>query len=196
MAPIRTSDLSFDPQKLVEALEVLQARFPLHPEFMQLSLTHSSRASSPYERAYDGLGSLFDFEKRAYRRDPSEFVHFNEAFKDLYFYDVYCAVTKWSQHRLGRVRLMRRPPSSCYSMHADEGLRLHIAVTSNQDCYFYFKGAGIAQIPTDGRVYFFDATIQHTGFNAGKTDRVHLVFDSIEWRFTAAGKDIQLLSQA
>lgn len=179
--PVRPTDLAFDMAKMSESLVEIQRRMPLHPQFMQLALTHGPAARTMEERAYDGLGSLFDFSKRKYKRHPMEFVHFNPDFQDLYFYELYQRIQEWSQLRLGRVRLMLRPPSSCYSMHADESMRYHVAVASNPECYFFFKGLGLYRIPLDGRLYYFDATKTHTGFNAGPTPRIHLVFDTIEW---------------
>jgi hypothetical protein len=178
--PIQPSELAFDAERLTRDLAKILERFPMHPEAMQIALTHSAQASTSQAKAYDGIGSLYDFTTQSYKRDPSDFTIFNEDFKDLYFYEVYKKVAEWSPLKIGRVRLMLRKPSSCYSMHFDESGRYHIAITTNPDCYFFFKSIGLYQIPNDGRLFKFDATKTHTGFNAGKTDRIHLVFDTIE----------------
>ena len=180
--PILPTELAFDTERLVKDLAEIQRRFPMHPEAMQIALTHSSEALTPEAKAYDGIGSLYDFATQSYKRDPADFTVFNENFKDLYFFEVYQRVLAWSPSKIGRVRLMLRKPSSCYSMHFDESGRYHVAITTNLECYFLFKNIGLYQIPADGRLFTFDATKMHTGFNAGRTDRIHLVFDTIDWR--------------
>ncbi len=177
------TDLSFDSDKLLKSLEAIQQRYPFHQEMMQIALTHSEQAITDEEKAYDGTGSLFDFSTRTYKRNPADFVVFNRDFEDLYFYEVFKKVKEWSPQRIGRVRLMLRKPSSCYSMHSDESERYHIALTTNPECYFFFKMKGVYQIPANGQLYRFDATHMHTGLNAGKSDRIHLVFDTIDWCF-------------
>jgi hypothetical protein len=184
--PVRDLGLKFNLEKLRSAAEVALRRFPFSAEYLQLALTHSAQATTPEQRAYDGLGSLYDFEKHVYKRDPAEFVHFNPAFADLYFFEVYKAVVAWSPLHIGRVRLMLRRPSSCYSMHKDESERYHLAIQSNADCYVLFKDVGIYQIPADGNLYQLEGRWPHTAFNAGKDDRIHLVFDTIEWRYKRA----------
>ncbi len=83
----------------------------------------------------------------------------------------------------GRTRLMRMPPKSCLSIHADPTRRYHYAITTNADAYIVAlednKGV-FHHIPADGYVYQMDAHKTHTAINAGRQDRVHLVLCNAE----------------
>lgn len=177
--PVRATELRFDLDRLQSELKTLLSRHPFHPHAMQISLTHSELARTEEEKIYDGVGSLWDREKKIYLRSEAEFCIFNESLKDTYFYEVYLKICDWSPYAIGRVRLMLRPPGSCYRMHWDDDIRFHLALITNEHSYFLYKTGEIFQIPANGVLYIFDARTTHTGFNAGFSDRIHLVFDTI-----------------
>jgi hypothetical protein len=186
--PVEQTALRFSRAKLVKALAEIQRRYDFHSHYNCISLVHSLRARSGKQRAYDGVGPLFDRHDRKFLRDPLEFTIFNREFEDLYFYEVYKKVSEWSPLRIGRVRLFLRHPGTCLHMHTDDSPRYHLAITSNPGSFFFFKDKGTYQIPTDGHLYKCDTTRLHTVFNAGETPRVHLIFDTIEWRFLPSHK--------
>lgn len=181
--PIQEMPLRFSRPKLEVALAQLLKRYPLHPKYSCLCLTHSLKAKKPKERIYDGAGPLFDRKKQQFMRDPLEFTLFNREFEDLYLYEVYKKVCAWSPLRIGRVRVFLRNPGTCLHMHTDDSPRYHIAISTNSGSYFFFEKAGAFHIPANGRLYKADTTELHTVFNAGETSRVHMIFDTIEWRF-------------
>lgn len=183
-APIARLPVQIDLARLNQATDELLQKFPFHSKFLQVSLVHSDFDKTPGQKVYSGIGSLYDFQTQSYFSDPAIFNIFNEEFKSTYFFEVYEQVKNSIDQKLGRVRLMLRPPSSCYSMHSDESVRYHIAVQTNSECYFLFKNEGIFQIPDDGHIFEFQAQKLHTGLNAGKTNRIHLVFDTIDWRYS------------
>ena len=62
-----------------------------------------------------------------------------------------------------------------YSVHADKAPRLHLAIVTHDDAYFFWPEHKVfVNIPSDGYVYWIDTTEKHTFVNAGP-DRVHLV---------------------
>jgi Aspartyl/Asparaginyl beta-hydroxylase len=180
---VHRETIKFSRPKLLGALEEIQKRYPFHSTYHCISLVHSLKAGNSKQKAYDGSEPLFDRKERRFLRDPLEFSIFNREFNDLYFREVYERVCEWSPLRIGRVRLFLRAPKSCMHMHTDDSPRYHIALTTNDDCSFFFKEGGAYHIPANGHLYTCDTTKLHTFFNAGETPRVHIVFDTIEWRF-------------
>lgn len=77
-------------------------------------------------------------------------------------------------------------PNSCYGMHIDRGLKVHVPITSNDGCMFLYKDKdGIRRTdtaPADGSVYQFDPTTEHTFINASTIPRIHLMFDEEDFR--------------
>lgn len=177
--PIQKVNLEFDLTRVITEMNQLILSVPFHSQTNQICLTHSAKTSGQLDKFYEGTGSLYDFEKDEFRRQPEEFTTWNSALSGTYFEYIYQRVQDYSSSPIGRVRLMRRAPRTCYSLHFDESPRLHLAITTNPGCYFVFPPDSALQIPADGHVYFFDATREHTALNSGNADRVHLVFDTI-----------------
>lgn len=146
---------------------------------LQISLVHSLASKTFGEKLQDGCGALGgQYAKED--RNRFDFRHFNEAFKDCYVAEVYRQVQEWSVYHLGRMRFMVRPKHTCYSMHRDADIRYHIAIKTNPDVFFAFRSGTIHHIPADGHLYMSNTLIDHTVFNAGNEDRLHLVFDTLE----------------
>jgi len=132
-----------------------------------ISLTHRPDAADPIA---DGNASQFDGAGGMVYRE-ADFSCFNEAFRDTYFWSVY----EQLPFAVGRMRLMVLPPLTVYGMHRDGSRRAHIAITSNPCCRLVAGSGVTAHIPVDGRMYVVDTLTEHTAFNAGTTERVHLV---------------------
>jgi len=132
-----------------------------------ISLTHRPGAADPFA---DGNASQFDAAGgKAYRE--ADFSCFHESFRDTYFWTVY----EQLPFAVGRMRLMVLPPLTVYGMHRDGTRRAHIAITTNPDCRLVSRVGVTAHVPVDGRVYVVDTLTDHTAFNAGTTERIHLV---------------------
>ena len=64
---------------------------------------------------------------------------------------------------------------STYSVHQDKAPRLHLALDTHPNAYFFWpEHKEFVHIPADGFVYWVDTTKPHTFVNAGP-DRTHLV---------------------
>lgn len=79
-----------------------------------------------------------------------------------------------NKYCLFRTRLMWVNPMSCYSMHKDSSLRIHIPIVTNPDAYFIFKNSTPLHIP-EGNVYKVNTREYHTFVNCSEKSRLHLV---------------------
>ena len=114
----------------------------------------------------------------------AEYNKLNESLTDTYIGRI---IQKYNNFY--RWRLLRVPPQSTYSIHADAypgqiNKRIHIPIVTNPNAFFVFYD----KIPTDGaetvitshhlkvgKVYEVDTTGFHTAVNYGNADRYHLV---------------------
>lgn len=162
--PVRKTDLSFPrPELLLGVIDAL-TKYPLD-ERNQLCLTSRVGTKDPL---YDGVGKLEGAE--------SDYRVFNEEFRGTFLETIYNRVCEWSPHGIGRVRIMRMGPKSCYSMHADKTMRYHLAVMTDRNAYLVFHGQPPFHIPMDGHLYETDTQYKHTAMNTADTARIHLVF--------------------
>jgi hypothetical protein len=98
-----------------------------------------------------------------------------------------------------RGRYLKTRPKQFAAMHVDGECRLHLAIETNDKCYFEFfdhtavgqvpKLLGRFHIPADGCAYLFNANVMHSFGNSGENDRVHAVFGlnlnlHIAWKYT------------
>jgi hypothetical protein len=92
----------------------------------------------------------------------------NPFFKDTIFENI---IEKYS---LKRTRFMWLGPYSCYSMHRDYTIRIHVPIITNPDCYFVFKLGEVIHLPADS-VYQVTTTQLHTFINCSNSYRLHLI---------------------
>lgn len=80
------------------------------------------------------------------------------------------------ENNLCRTRLLVIPTGKCYSWHKDYGHRMHLAVHTNEKCFFV-EDRTLVNIPDDGFPYLLDVSNWHTAMNCsdGPFDRIHLV---------------------
>lgn len=78
------------------------------------------------------------------------------------------------EYHIYRGRFMMLKYKTCLSVHVDETPRLHIPIITNPDCFMVVNDQ-VCKLPYGG-TYIVDTTLPHTAINAGKKDRVHLVF--------------------
>lgn len=167
----------FDHLQILSEYERIAAKYD-RLGYHQFSLVHSTRPVSEDEKVLDGVGALRGKYSFLDRKE-SHFNQFNQEFKSWYLEEVYQRVCEWAKTPIGRMRLMRCLPHTCYSTHRDTGVRFHIALSSNPHCYFVFDDRDIIRIPVDGQLYAAVTQRWHTFVNAGETERIHLVFDEI-----------------
>ena len=177
---IKKTSLEFDIKQVLDDLRFINEKHPFHPTSLQVGITHRPAITDSKEKVYDAIGSLWDEKKQVYLKNESDFTIFNKDFSHLYVHEVYKNLQNSIDLQLGRVRFMLRKPHTCYSLHIDDDLRYHLVLTTNEGCYMFFKDGGSDHMPADGFIYEFDGEKTHTAFNAGSTDRIHLVFGTFK----------------
>ena len=159
---IRVTETTAD---LGEMLKTLESVMPLFGEANQIGVTARPGAPEPLR---DAIGWI---PEGALEADYSEIT---EPFSGT-------ALERLLRNLpfgYGRSRLMRMPPKSCLSIHADPTPRYHYALITNPNCYIVAvsgKNGAFHHIPADGHLYQMDAHRTHTAMNTGKNDRFHLV---------------------
>ena len=93
-------------------------------------------------------------------------------FKGTYIEEVYNSIKE--KFKIGRVRLLMKPPRSCLSWHRDPDRRIHIPIITNPGARMVIEDESF-HLPADGKVYITDNRKYHNFFNGGEQDRVHLV---------------------
>jgi hypothetical protein len=169
---IQKTNKQFDVKRALEEAQFLLNRYSSGTA--QLCLTHRPGAT---DKLFDGIGSLYDFESNQTLAYESEFTEFNQDLTHTYLYEIYRSFPN-----IGRFRIMRIKPITCYSVHKDANPRLHLALKTNPRAYFVFPDDNeILTIPVDGFVYWVDTRKTHTYINGHRNeDRIHLVMDDLK----------------
>lgn len=101
--------------------------------------------------------------------DEQNFNLLNPLFQGTLFEGI---IEKYS---LYRTRLMWAGPKSCYTLHKDKTVRLHIPLITNDQCLFVFpEDSKFVQLPA-GYVHVVDTTRTHSFCNFSTMPRLHLV---------------------
>lgn len=74
-----------------------------------------------------------------------------------------------------RTRIMIMSPNKTYSVHADPTPRIHIPITTNDECWMIWPHHNQCKRMAPGFVYWTDTTKKHTFINGGLTERIHVV---------------------
>lgn len=158
---------------LVEITAVLE-RLKIADED-QILLTHQ-RDEVGCDRFLKGAGSIKDMGV-----STGNFAYLAEEFKGTRVEAVIRDVRRLAINyhtKIGRVRLLRLKPKTCYSLHTDkEEFRFHIPLVTNRSCLF-ICGEQISRMEEVGRLYTFRTNLEHTAINASFQNRLHLVFDT------------------
>lgn len=171
-------NVKFDEQAIYNCLpnEIHTPEFLKH---LQLAITHSVKSNS----WYDGVGSLFDYQKGEFIDSTSSFNILNQHFIGTYLEDVIARVKEVAQNDgvdIGRIRLMTLAPRSCYTLHQDpEDFRYHIPLITNKNNFFVVDNI-ISRMEDVGQLYRFRTKEFHTAVNASRQHRSHLVFDTFK----------------
>jgi hypothetical protein len=146
-----------------------------HKYIPQLGLTHSTADLTEDEKILESVGSIFDYDKKVFKFRETDFTVFNEAYRDLYLYEVYKSIPN-----IGRFRIMNLEGPKCYTIHKDFSKRYHYVVDTNPNCMFIFPGLDkIVRVPFDASLHLLDTRYSHTFVNGSRLRRVHLVMDDL-----------------
>lgn len=148
----------------------------------------------------DFLGSPHEQTETIFLRGPRAFTlegYFGEA--DALDYHLLPAVIdelmplvrplldaiEWSE--LGRILLVSMPAGGNLEEHTDEGeyarhyTRYHVPVTTNPDCALVVDG--VHQHMAAGDAWLFNHRAPHWAYNAGESERIHLIVDAVSRRY-------------
>lgn len=173
---------------LMQAQEIIE-RFPF-TELNQINLTVRSQSD---RNPYEGIGRLEPRIENGINTSELDYKYFNTQFQETAFFEIYQKLQSVSPFPLGRARLMKLGPKSCYSVHEDGSLRFHLPVVTNPECYFCFEHQGFHHLPAEGQVYCTNTLLRHTVVNGGSRDRIHFVI-STSWKETSLEKLKSFLS--
>lgn len=132
----------------------------------QISLKRRATIA-PDQGWFDGVGSLFGTTMQ-----ERDFMLLHERCQNTYLDDV----LRNLPFQIGRLRIMRVKGRTCYSVHRDTSMRLHLPLLTNPQALMLFPDhAFIMHIPANGHVYLVDTQVRHTAMNGSLDDRYHLV---------------------
>ena len=80
--------------------------------------------------------------------------------------------------RVGRIRLMRSWPFTCFSWHNDDEFRLHYPILTHPSCFMIVEEE-IKHLPLD-EWCLIDTTRKHSIFNGSRQQRIHIVAEILE----------------
>ena len=112
-------------------------------------------------------------EKRLEPVNEAAYTEICPEFKGTYFEEVY-EILKRQFGKIGRVRLLMKPPRSCLSWHRDPEPRIHIPIITNVGCKMVIEDEAF-HMPANGSAYVTNNTKYHNFFNGSEIDRVHIV---------------------
>lgn len=124
------------------------------------------------DRQSDGS---FIKRERERRVRETEFVHFNKAYENTHIHRLYKEIQEVAQLPVLRMRAMTMMPGCCLTMHHDGEPRAHLALKTNEDCFFVVEHSEVHHIPLNNKLVVVDTTKTHTFVNASVDNRFHIV---------------------
>ena len=94
---------------------------------------------------------------------------------------------------IGEARLLCLESGDTYTAHTDPDDRLHLAITTNPDCYIIdLDSQQLYHLPVDGQVWHMDTSVRHTACNWGGRSRIHLNIRYKLPKFSAPGWNLKI----
>ena len=154
---------------VIEINELIK-NFPFRENILQLGLQVTDYGDFREDAFYESAGRILKENKMIVEPD---YKYINPRLKGG-------AIDKWlqehSEYRIVRLRIMYMNPRTCYSIHSDPYPRIHLPVTTNQQCLMVWpKDNFMIHMPADGTSYLTDTTKHHTFMNCSEVPRIHLV---------------------
>lgn len=153
-------------------------KFILTTPFTEKNQINFTSMSEQEQDPYEGAGSLYSRQEGRSITKESQYKFFIKKFENTFFHALYKQVSEVSPLPIGRVRLMKLKPKTCYSFHRDNSIRYHLAINTNPECYLLFKDSGLFHVPMDGQIYGTNTLLEHTAMNCSDQERIHLVFST------------------
>lgn len=130
---------------------------------------------------FHGTGSLYDYDKHEFVDSTANYTRTSKKLDGSYLAKVIADVEAFAKTegvKIGRVRIMRLQPKTCYTLHTDlEEFRYHIPIETNDSNFFVINNV-VYRMPLVGQLYRFRTQAPHTAVNASTEPRTHIVFDT------------------
>lgn len=131
---------------------------------------------------FDSIGSLYDYSKMDFNRKTFDYTTLNQVFAETEVAKIYYMLQRYIlanfNLKVGRVRLMRLEPKTCYTYHKDlEEFRFHLPLSTNKKCFFVVDDQ-VCRMEELLTLYKLRTNLIHTAVNASFEIRDHLVFDT------------------
>ena len=164
--------VKFNIDLLYQSYLFIRDKLPLPKSATQLALQHLP--DTVENKHHDGIGSLWYNDGTV--TSDSQFNVWNKEIEDTYI--VKCL--KSLPFPVVRTRVMIQNPKTCYSLHKDKTIRLHLPIYGAYDTYgkggrFIFSHGEILQME-EGKVMCVNTTLEHTALNCStEKERIHIV---------------------
>jgi hypothetical protein len=142
----------------------------------QIGLTYRPGSTHPW---FDASGSLYDKELKHFVGKETDFTEWNPIGE--YTRKVIEQLGESVGVKFGRIRYMKLNSKTGLSVHHDFEPRYHFVLKTNPHAYFLDctpdgdLTAKAYHIPADGYFYKVDTLRNHSVFNGGWEERIHLV---------------------
>lgn len=116
---------------------------------------------------YTGIGSIDKLDEK----DETLYCNIHKSIENT---EIARIIKKYNGYRARIIALTSR---KCYSIHADYSPRIHVPITTNDQCWMLWPYENhCTRMPVE-YLYFTDTTKAHTFLNGSLEDtRIHLVF--------------------
>jgi hypothetical protein len=171
--------VSFDVPRILGELETVIYADPAFD--MEKFLGHNQISLRESTDWFDGIGSLYDYDQKKFVATTEQYDVPCKKLVGTYLEKVISKVEEVAKQdgvKIGRIRVMRIAPKTCYSLHIDpEEFRYHIPLETSYQSFFVVD-TNVVRMPTVGRLYRFKTNSEHTAVNASFKVRLHIVFDT------------------
>jgi hypothetical protein len=175
-APVlRVRSFLFDPSKILNDLSQFETSSGLAHGSDRFCLTQTAEREEPLRHA----NKIYDSKLNQFIKREHDFEFLNTLLEGTYTSEVINHLRELIPLKFGRIRFMRLPSRSCYSVHRDDSYRLHLPLLTDRECYMCFFPGGLFHLNSSGRVYLTNTMLQHTAMNCSAQDRIHLVINTV-----------------
>lgn len=148
--------------------EISQLINEIKPDKNQISCQMSVQRSKNWQESIGTLGNLKDQDEFAYKHIPKR-LRGSLLEKLIIDFNGF------------RTRIMIMSPRKCYSVHRDPTKRIHIPISTNDQCWMVWPQENYCHQLLEGRSYLTDTTKMHTFLNGhSELSRIHIVMSMKE----------------
>jgi|TARA_B110000908_G_C10157650_1_gene404422 hypothetical protein len=143
----------------------------------QICITARDNPGSGHNDLIDGVGSIFKYQPA----QEWDWNHIHPTFAGTYLEEVYEELS--NHYTIGRMRFMVMDSDNrALTYHYDEGIRLHIPLTTNPHCWFIQQDETLYKMDNVGSLYVLDANQHHSALNLSRENipRIHIVISAIK----------------